>query len=177
MRPFGHAPFNVCSAHDPRRACASLRRRQLFQPNQPQDSGGCDAENIARFTNGHFAAGLPFSFTVDRNRMAVAQRADTRRRPYFSVCRAALISVQDRGDPRVRFNPCQHANDLHEILIGDIPMCATANLLELHLGVIPSLPMQHESYGSPSHVAMISFNAMRSSASCFPANYVDPPRV
>jgi hypothetical protein len=79
--------------------------------------------------------------------VAVAQRADTRRRPYFSVCRAALIPIQDRGDPRVRFDPSQLANDLHEILVGDIPMYAAANLLELHLGVIPSLPMQHEPYG------------------------------
>jgi hypothetical protein len=79
--------------------------------------------------------------------MVAAQGADTLSRPYFSVCRAALIPIQDRGDPRVRFDPRQLANDLHEILVGDIPMFATANLLELHLGVIPSLPMQHEPYG------------------------------
>ena len=90
---------------------------------------------------------------------------------------AALIPIQDGGYSRVRFDPRQRVNDLHEILVGGIPMFAAANLLELHLGVIPSLPMQHESYGSPSHVAMISFNAMRAAASCAPANYVDPPRV
>jgi hypothetical protein len=79
--------------------------------------------------------------------MAAAQGTGTHRRPYFSVCRAALIPIQDRGDPRVRFDPRQFANDLHEILVGDIPMFTTANLLELHLSVIASLPMQHEPYG------------------------------
>jgi len=48
----------------------------LFQPNQPQDSGRCDAENIAHFADRHFVAGLPLSFTVDRNRMMAAQGAD-----------------------------------------------------------------------------------------------------
>jgi hypothetical protein len=57
------------------------------------------------------------------------------------VCRTALIPIQDRGDPRVRFDPRQHANDLHEIILGDIPMPAGANLLELYLRVIPALPM------------------------------------
>jgi len=78
--------------------------------------------------------------------MVAAQGADTHRRPYFPMCREALIPIQDRGDPRVRFDPRQLANDLHEIFVGDIPMYAAANLLELHLGVIPSLPMQHEPY-------------------------------
>src|SRR6266478_370751 len=114
----------------------------------PTQAGGrCDAENIGRFTDRYFVAGLPFSLTVDRNRMVVAQGADTLRRPCVSVYRAALIPIQDRGDPRVRFDPRQLANDLHEILVGYIPMCTAANLLELHLGVIPSLPMQHEPYG------------------------------
>src|SRR5271169_5461393 len=147
MVPFGHASFDICSAHDPRCAHASLRRWQLFQPNQPQHSGRCNAENIARFADRHFVAGLPFSFAVDRNRMIAAQGADTLCRPYFSMCRAALIPIQDRGDSCVRFDPRQYANDLHEILVGDIAMRTAANLLELHLGVISSLPMQHEPYG------------------------------
>jgi len=78
--------------------------------------------------------------------MIVAQRADTFRSPVISVCRTALIPIQDRGDSRVWFDPCQHANDLHQIIIGDIPMPAAANLLELYLRVIPALPMQGEAY-------------------------------
>jgi WD40 repeat protein len=39
--------------------------------------------------------------------------ADTLRRPYFAMCRAALVAIQDGGDSLVRFNPRQHANDLH----------------------------------------------------------------
>jgi len=49
-----------------------MRRRQLFQPNQPQDRGLCDPENLTGFTDEHFAASLPFSLTVDRNLMTVA---------------------------------------------------------------------------------------------------------
>src|SRR5712664_3328842 len=97
-------------------------------------------------SDGHFAAGLPLSLTVDRNRMVVAQRTDTLRRPDLSVCGAALIPIQDRGDPRVWFDPRQHANDLHEIIFGDIPMPTGANLLELYLCVIPALLMQYEAY-------------------------------
>src|SRR5437899_1406491 len=78
--------------------------------------------------------------------MIVAQRADTFRSPVISVCRTALIPIQDRGDSRVRFDPCQHANDLHQIIVGDISMPAAANLLELYLCVIPALPMQDEAY-------------------------------
>jgi hypothetical protein len=78
--------------------------------------------------------------------MVVAQRADTLRSPGLSVCRTALIPIQDRGDPRVWFDPRQHANDLHEIIVGDIPMPTSANLLELYLRMIPALPMQYEAY-------------------------------
>jgi hypothetical protein len=90
-----------------------LRRRQLFQPNQPQDRGLCDPENLTGFADEHFAASLPFSLTVDLNLMIVAHGADTLRRPYFAMCRAALVAIQDGGDSLVRFNPRQHANDLH----------------------------------------------------------------
>jgi hypothetical protein len=78
--------------------------------------------------------------------MVVAQRADTLRRPTLSVCRMALIPIQDRGDPRVWFDPRQHANDLHQIIVGDVPMPAGANPLELYLRVVPALPMQDETY-------------------------------
>ena len=146
MVPFGHASLDVRFAQNPGRAHTGLRRRQLFQPNQPQNSGRCDAECGGAFTDGHLVAGLPLSLTVDRNRMVVAQRADTLRSPVLSVCRTALIPIQDRGDPRVWFDPRQHANDLHEIIVGDIPMPTGANLLELYLRVIPALPMQYEAY-------------------------------
>jgi hypothetical protein len=125
---------------------ARLRRLQLFQPNQPQDSGRRDAENDGGFTDRHLAARLAFSLTVDRNRVVAAQRADMLRRPDLSMCCAALILIQDCRDPRVWFDSRQPANDLHNILVGKIPMVATANLLELNLGVISALPMQHEAY-------------------------------
>ena len=101
----------------------------------------------ATFTDGHLAAGLPLSLTVDRNRMVVAQRADALCSPVLSVCRTALIPIQDRGDPCIRFDPRQRANDLHQIIVGDIPMPTSANLLKLYLRVIPALPMQYEAYG------------------------------
>jgi len=146
MVPSGHASLDVHSAQNPGRAHTSLRRGQLFQPNQPKDSGRRDADGGGNFTDRHRAAGLPLSLTVDRDRMMVAQRADPPRRPALSVCRTALIPIQDRGDPRIWFDPRQHSYDLHEIIVGDIPMPTRANLLELHLGVIPTLPMQYEAY-------------------------------
>src|ERR1035437_4164899 len=146
MVPFRHASLDVRFAQNPGRAYTSLRRRQLFQPNQPQNSGRCDAECGGTFTDGHLVAGLPLSLTVDQNRMVVAQRADTLRSPALSVCRTALIPIQDRGDPRVWFDPRQRANDLQEIIVGDIPMLAGADLLKLYLRVIPALPMQYEAY-------------------------------
>src|ERR1035437_1152182 len=146
MVPFGHASLDVRSAQYPGRTYTGRRRGQLFQPNQPQNSGRRDAESGGSFTDGHLVAGLPLALTVDRNRMVVAQRADTLRSPALFVCRTALIPIQDRGDPRVWFDPRQHANDLHEIIVGDIPMPAAANLLELYLRVIPALPMQYEAY-------------------------------
>jgi len=124
-----------------------LRRRQLFRPNQPQDRGLCDPENLTRFTHEHFAASLPFSLTVDRNPVMVAHAADTLRRPYFAMCRAALVAIQDGGDSLVWFHPRQRANDLHQILVQNIAMFADTNLLELYLSMISSLPMQHEPYG------------------------------
>src|SRR5260370_40528591 len=142
----GHDWFNGRFAENPGRAHTSLRRRQLFQPNQPQNSSRCDAECGGAFTDGHLAAGLPLSLTVDRNRMVIAQGADTLRSPLLSVCRTALIPIQDRGDPRVWFDPRQRTNDFHQIIVGDIPMPAGTNLLELYLRVIPALPMQYEAY-------------------------------
>jgi hypothetical protein len=62
------------------------------------------------------------------------------------MCRTALIPIQDRGDPRVWFDPRQRANDFHEIIVGDIPMPTGANLLKLYLCMIPALPMQHQAY-------------------------------
>ena len=78
--------------------------------------------------------------------MIIAKRADTFRDPVISVCRTALIPIQNRGDSRVWFDPCQHANEFHQVIVGDIPMPAAANLLELHPRVIPALPMQDEAY-------------------------------
>jgi len=78
--------------------------------------------------------------------MVVAQGADTLRSPLLSVCRTALIPIQDRGDPRVWFDPRQRANNFHEIIVGDIPMPTSANLLKLYLRMIPALPMQHQTY-------------------------------
>src|ERR1019366_8271373 len=146
MVSFGHASLDVRAAQYPGRTYTGLRRRQLFQPNQPQNTGRRDAESGGSLTDGHFAAGLPLALAVNRYRMVVAQRADTLRSPALSVCRTALIAIQDRGDPRVRFDPRQDANGLHEIIVGDIPMAAAANLLELYLRVIPALPMQYEAY-------------------------------
>ena len=65
--------------------------------------------------------------------MVVAQRADALCCPGLLVRRAALIAVENRGDPSIRFNPCQRANDFHEIIVGDIPMPTSANLLKLYL--------------------------------------------
>src|SRR5664279_4424797 len=146
MLAFGHASLHVRFAQNPGRAHTSLRSRQLFQANQPQYSGRCDAECGGTFTDGHLVAGLPLSLTVDRNRMVITQRADALRSPALSVCRTALIPIQDRGDPRVWFDPRQRANDLQEIIVGDIPMLAGADLLKLYLRVIPALPMQYEAY-------------------------------
>jgi len=58
----------------------------------------------------------------------------------------ALVPIQDGGDPLVWLDPRQHANDLHQVVIGDIPMPTGTNLLELHLRVISTLPMQYEAY-------------------------------
>src|ERR1700730_3608518 len=139
MVPFGHASLDVRPVQNPGRAHTGLRRQQLFQPNQPQNSGRRNVERGGAFTDGHFAAGLPLSLPVDRNRMVVAQRADTLRSPALSVCRTALIPIQDRGDPRVWLDPRQHTNDLDEIVVGDIAMPPWASLLELYLRVIPAL--------------------------------------
>src|SRR5208283_2939717 len=142
--PFGHASLNVCSAHDPRCARTGLRRRQLFQPNQPQDRGLCDPENLTGFADEHFAASLPFSLTVDRNLMMVAHEPHTLRCPYFAKCRAALVAIQDGGETLVRFDPRQHANYLHLVLVRNIAIFPSTNLLNLYPSMIPSLPMQHE---------------------------------
>jgi hypothetical protein len=45
--------------------------------------------------------------------MVAAQRADTHRRPDLSMRCAALIPIQDCGDPRVWFDSRQRANGLH----------------------------------------------------------------
>src|ERR1700737_1967644 len=146
MLAFGHASLHVRVAQSPGRTQTCLRRWQLFQPNQPQYSGWCDAECSGTFTDGHLVAGLPLSLTVDRNRMVITQRADALRSPLLSVCCPALIPIQDRGDPRVWFDPRQGANDFHEVIVGDIPMPASADLLKLYLCMIPALPMQHQAY-------------------------------
>ena len=86
---FGDAWLDVRAAQYPGCTHTGLRRRQLFQPNQPQDSGRCDAECGGTFTDGHLVAGLPLSLTVDRNRMVITQRADALRSPLLSVCRTA----------------------------------------------------------------------------------------
>src|ERR1017187_2603355 len=147
MVPFGHASLDVRFVQNPWRAHTSLRRGQLFQSYQPQNSGRRNAEGSGTFTDGHLAAGLPFALAVDRNRVVVAQRADTLHGPALSVCRMALIPIQDRGDPRAWFNPRQHANNLHQIIVGGIPMRTGPNLLELYLSMVPALPMQDQPYG------------------------------
>ena len=91
--PFSHTSLDVWPAQNPRRAHTGLRRRQQFHSNQPQNSRRRDAEDGGSLADGDFAAGLPLSLTVDRNRMVVPQRADMLRSPDLSVCRAALIPI------------------------------------------------------------------------------------
>jgi len=76
--------------------------------------------------------------------MVVAQRADALCSPSLLVCRAALIAIENRSDPCIRFDPRQPANNLHQIIAGDIPMPAGANPFKLYLRVIPALPMQYQ---------------------------------
>jgi hypothetical protein len=78
--------------------------------------------------------------------MVVAQRADALCSPTLLMCRAALIAIENRSDPCIRFDSRQTAYDLHQIIAGDIPMPASANLFELYLRVIPALPMQYQAY-------------------------------
>ncbi len=144
MTPFGHASLDVSAAQNPGRTPTCLRRRQLLQPNQPQNTGRRDAEGGGGITDRHLAAGLPLSLTVNRNRVVVAQRADALCSPSLLVCRAALIAIENLSDPCIRFDPRQPANDLHQIIAGDIPMPAGANLFKLYLRVIPALPMQYQ---------------------------------
>jgi hypothetical protein len=118
----------------------------LFLPNQPQNRCRRDAEDDGNFADRHFPAGPPLSFTVDGDRVVVAQGANSFRRPTLPVCCAPSIPIQDRGDSRVGFDPRQHANNLHEVVVGYIPMPATAKFWELHLRVISALPMQHQTY-------------------------------
>ena len=73
MIPLRYISLDVYFAQDPGCARTCLRCRQLFQPNQSEDSGWRDPESGGNLTYGHFAAGLPFSVTVDWNRMVVAQ--------------------------------------------------------------------------------------------------------
>ena len=79
--------------------------------------------------------------------MVVARCANKLRRPLLSVRRPALILIQNRGNSRVGFDARQHANDLHQIIVGHIPSSTCANLAELQLGMIPALPMQNQPYG------------------------------
>src|ERR1039457_3655237 len=94
----------------------------MLQLNQAEDSRRCDSEDIGGFTDRHFATSLSFSLTIDLNRMVVAHRTDTHRRPDLSVCRAALILIQDRCDPCVGLDSRQFANGLHKIMVGGIAM-------------------------------------------------------
>ena len=146
MTPFGHASLDVSAAQNPGRTPTGLRRRQLLQPNQPQNTGRRDAEGAGGITDRHLAAGLSLSLTVNRNRMVVAQRTDALCSPSLLVRRAALIAIENRSDPCIRFDPRQLANDLHQIIAGDIPMSTGANLFKLYLRVIPALPMQYQAY-------------------------------
>src|ERR1700724_1754309 len=93
--PFGHASLDVSAAQNPGCAPTGLRRRQLLQPNQPQNTGRRDAEGGGGITDRHLAAGLSLSLKVNRNRMVVAQRADALRSPSLLVCRAPLIAIEN----------------------------------------------------------------------------------
>jgi len=123
-----------------------LRSWQLIQLNQAEDGRRGDSEDIGDFTDRHFATSLSFSLTIDRNAMMVAHRTDTDWRPDLSVCRAALILIQDRCDPCVGLDSRQFANGLHKIMVGGIAMLSGLKLGKLHLRVISALPVQHEAY-------------------------------
>src|SRR5437660_61633 len=98
MVSFGHVSLDVRASQCP--GCThtgphtGLRRRQLFQPNQPQNSGRRDAEGRGAFTDGYLAAGLPFALMVERNRMVVANTAVLTARP---SARMALPRRQNPG--------------------------------------------------------------------------------
>jgi hypothetical protein len=88
-----HASLDVGAAQYPGCTHTGRRRGQLFQPNQPQNSGRRDAKGGGSFTDRHLASIPALPLTVDRNRMVVAQRADTLRGPTLPVCRSALIPI------------------------------------------------------------------------------------
>jgi hypothetical protein len=124
----------------------------LVQPNQPQNSGRRDAKDGGGFTDGHLVAPVSFSLTVDSNSMAVAQRANMPRRPDLPMCCAALIPIQNCGDPRIWFDPRQCANNFHEIIVGDIAMPTSADLLKLYLRS-PQWPLR---YRTASDIAAVA---------------------
>ena len=96
------------------------------------------------FVDGQFATGLPVFLTIDRNRVIIAQRTDTPRCPRFVVCGTATHAVEYRGNHGVWLYLRQRTNELDRVSIGDIAVLTCSHLLELYLGVIATLPMQHE---------------------------------
>jgi hypothetical protein len=91
----------LLSVQNPWGVRTCLRSWQLIQLNQAEDGRWCDSEDIGNFTDRHFTTSLSFSLTTDWNTVMIAYRTDTDWRPDLSVCRAALILIQDRGYPCV----------------------------------------------------------------------------
>jgi len=60
------------------------------------------------------------------------------------VCRAALILIQDRGDPCVGLDSRQFVNRLHKIMVSGGAMLSGLKLGKLYLRVVSALPVQHE---------------------------------
>jgi len=82
---FGHAALDVCSAHDPRCSHASLCRRYLFQPNQPQDSVGVTPRRSPTSLTDISPRACRSPFTVDRTAWRLRREQIRIRRPYFPI--------------------------------------------------------------------------------------------
>src|SRR5882672_8629734 len=79
--------------------------------------------------------------------MIVAQRTDESSSPRLSMGAAPTHLIENRGDPRVRLNPSQRANDFDKVCVGHISVLAIAKFLQLQLRVVAALPMQHQTNG------------------------------
>ena len=109
--------------------------------DHPIGGGAAYLQNIGGFIERHFAALGSFAFAINRNTVGVPKTTDMGSCPGGAASVRLAGAIQDGGDCHVRQLSRQYPHEIDNIGLDRPTGLSDLVLLDRHLGVVATLPM------------------------------------